>query len=129
MNPVNMSTPRLVLFCAAIPAAVLAAIVLVALFPQQMGAVVIVAGGLALYLTPTIVTVAQGGTSNAAAIVLINIFAGWTVIGWVGALAWAAVDKTDRQIREEREAHAHRQAALQAYYAQHTPPPHGPTQL
>ena len=28
---------------------------------------------------------------HAAAIFVVNLFLGWTVVGWVGALAWAAL--------------------------------------
>ena len=45
--------------------------------------------GLALYMLPTIIAVCrdhhQGG-----AIAIVNIFFGWTFIGWVVALAWSA---------------------------------------
>lgn len=45
---------------------------------------------LALYFVPTFVALA-GEKQNATAIIILNIFMGWTLIGWVLALVWAAV--------------------------------------
>ena len=43
---------------------------------------------IALYFVPAIVAAARH-THNATAILLINIFFGWTVIGWFAALVMA----------------------------------------
>jgi hypothetical protein len=43
----------------------------------------------AVYFVPSVVAIARGHSSTAA-IIIINIFLGWTFVGWVGALAWAA---------------------------------------
>jgi len=48
--------------------------------------------GFVMYFLPSIVALARS-KRDTAAIVLLNIFLGWTVIGWVIALVWAA--KTD----------------------------------
>jgi hypothetical protein len=53
-----------------------------------MDPVVIVVGGV-LYLAPTFLSAARGH-HNSTAIFLLNLFLGWTVIGWVAALVWAA---------------------------------------
>lgn len=45
--------------------------------------------GLALYFVPSIVAKVRRH-KNVVPIELVNIFFGWTVIGWVVALAWAA---------------------------------------
>lgn len=42
-----------------------------------------------IYFMPTIVA-AIDKKQNAAAIFLLNLFLGWTLIGWVAALVWAA---------------------------------------
>lgn len=42
----------------------------------------------AFYMMPTLIA-RQRKKTNALAIGVINFFFGWTVIGWVGALAWA----------------------------------------
>ena len=40
------------------------------------------------YLIPTLVAVARDHR-RAFAIFMLNVTAGWTVIGWLGALVWA----------------------------------------
>ncbi|MGH2864850.1 MAG: superinfection immunity protein [Solirubrobacteraceae bacterium] len=45
-----------------------------------------------LYFTPTIVAVARK-VDHQGSIIVINVFAGWTLIGWVGALALACRTK------------------------------------
>ena len=47
---------------------------------------------LALYFLPTIIALVRRAR-NTLAIVLMNIFAGWTFIGWVIALVWSLVDQ------------------------------------
>ncbi len=47
--------------------------------------------GLALYFLPTIIAAARRA-KNLVVILLVNIFAGWTVIGWIVALVWSIVD-------------------------------------
>lgn len=49
-----------------------------------------------LYVIPTIVA-DQRKHYNYTAIMLLNVFLGWTLIGWVGALIWAVV-----RTREEK---------------------------
>ena len=44
--------------------------------------------GACLYFLPTIIAVARK-VNNQASVVLINFFLGWTLIGWVIALAMA----------------------------------------
>ena len=44
--------------------------------------------GLAIYFLPIIVAVARK-TKKMLGIVLLNIFLGWTFIGWIIALIWA----------------------------------------
>lgn len=43
---------------------------------------------IALYFSPGIVA-ATRGHPNRMPIFLVNLFLGWTVVGWVGALVWA----------------------------------------
>jgi hypothetical protein len=43
---------------------------------------------LALYFIPTIVAFARG-RHNKGAILVLNLFLGWSVIGWVISLVWA----------------------------------------
>lgn len=48
---------------------------------------------IALYFIPTVIAVFRGH-HNAVAIFGLNLFLGWTFIGWVGSLVWSltAVD-------------------------------------
>ena len=43
---------------------------------------------LAVYFLPTIIAVCQSHR-NTASIVVVNFFLGWTMVGWVLAVAWA----------------------------------------
>lgn len=43
---------------------------------------------IALYFLPAIIA-ARRGHRNRTPILLLNLFLGWTVIGWVGALIWS----------------------------------------
>ena len=49
---------------------------------------------LAIYFLPTIV---GRNKRNATAILMLNLFLGWTVIGWVIALVWAFTNDTQVQ--------------------------------
>jgi hypothetical protein len=46
--------------------------------------------GVAMYFLPTIIGAARRAT-GLVGIILLNIFAGWTGIGWVAALVWSLV--------------------------------------
>jgi uncharacterized membrane protein YqaE (UPF0057 family) len=52
---------------------------------------------LGIYLVPTIVALARGHSSTAA-VIIINVFLGWTLVGWVLALAWAAAHFTPKPL-------------------------------
>lgn len=45
-------------------------------------------GGFILYFLPTIVALVRS-KRDTVSIVLLNVFLGWTLIGWVIALVWA----------------------------------------
>ena len=44
---------------------------------------------IALYFSPTLVAAVEKKRPNALSIGLLNLLAGWTVIGWIAALVWA----------------------------------------
>lgn len=46
---------------------------------------------LALYFLPTIIVIARN-KKNGCSIIIINLFLGWTFLGWVITLAWACMD-------------------------------------
>jgi hypothetical protein len=48
--------------------------------------------GIALYFLPTIIAAVRH-KKDILGIVLVNIFLGWTFIGWIVALIWALVGK------------------------------------
>ena len=51
-----------------------------------------VVAGLALYFLPTIVVFIRR-KSNRLPVFLLNFFLGWTFVGWVIALVWAATSE------------------------------------
>jgi hypothetical protein len=53
--------------------------------------VVIVVIGIVIYLIPTFLALSRR-KHQLLAICLLNIFAGWTGIGWLAALIWAALE-------------------------------------
>lgn len=56
--------------------------------PNGIYAIIVIAG-LALYFAPTLNAMYRRHT-NTAAIFFLNLFLGWTFIGWVAALVWSA---------------------------------------
>jgi hypothetical protein len=48
---------------------------------------------IALYFLPTIVANSRG-VRSAAGVFVLNLFLGWTLVGWVVALAWAVSGET-----------------------------------
>jgi hypothetical protein len=50
-----------------------------------------------LYFIPTI---AGAKKSNAGAIFVLNLFLGWTLIGWVAALVWACTNDAQKKVTE-----------------------------
>lgn len=48
----------------------------------------IVIGGLVIYFLPSIIAV-KAERKNALAIVALNVFLGWTFLGWLASLIWA----------------------------------------
>jgi hypothetical protein len=52
------------------------------------GLAVLFAVGVTMYLLPTIIA-SHRGVSNVGTIAVLNIFFGWSVVGWILGLAWA----------------------------------------
>ncbi len=50
--------------------------------------IIIVVLSVGLYFLPSIIAFKRGHP-NAGAILVLNIFLGWTVLGWIGALVWS----------------------------------------
>lgn len=49
-----------------------------------------------IYLIPTIIAVKKSHP-NKVAIILIDIFLGWSLIGWLGALVWACINPSEEK--------------------------------
>ena len=56
--------------------------------PNYLALLVIVAFVLGTYLLPTIIASLRKH-HQIASIAVVNLFLGWTLLGWVAALAWA----------------------------------------
>jgi hypothetical protein len=54
---------------------------------------IVIMGAQAIYLIPAIVATARQH-HNALAILLLNIFLGWSGIGWIAALVWACTSRS-----------------------------------
>ena len=52
--------------------------------------------GIILYFTPVIVATNRKHR-NAGAIAVLNLFLGWTLVGWVAALVWSFTDNCEVQ--------------------------------
>ena len=62
---------------------------------------------IALYFLPSVIALVRGKAQGTGGVVLVNLFLGWTIAGWVLAFVWACsgetqaqIDKRDRQHRE-----------------------------
>jgi hypothetical protein len=54
--------------------------------------------GFVMYFLPAIIALARN-KRDTVAILLLNIFLGWTVIGWIVALVWAAKNDVPMVVR------------------------------
>src|SRR5690554_4801536 len=89
------SRTRQRLFIALIVFVVFMGVFMQAETPDQQSVIFAFAIGLGIYLIPYWVAV-QREHHNAAAIGVLNLLLGWTLIGWVGALVWACTATRDR---------------------------------
>jgi len=48
----------------------------------------------ALYFLPIIIAFLRGH-KNRASIFILNLFLGWTALGWIGSLIWAVMKKNN----------------------------------
>jgi RsiW-degrading membrane proteinase PrsW (M82 family) len=63
---------------------------------QNIGALIFAAVAFVLYFLPTIIA-AKRHHPNDAAIFVVNLFLGWTFLGWVVALAWSCTGAGGRK--------------------------------
>jgi hypothetical protein len=64
-----------------------------------MEAVTIFVIGAIVYFIPGLV---GNGKKNASGIWILNLFLGWTLIGWVGALIWAVTSDDNKPVHQNR---------------------------
>ena len=55
---------------------------------------------LTLYLVPSIIAMTRG-IPSVGGVIVVNLFLGWTFLGWVVALAWACSGSTSGQGKHE----------------------------
>lgn len=72
-------------------------------YGQRMGSLslshwFLLAIALCLYFAPTLVAIRRLHVSRSG-IAVVNLFLGWTFLGWVGALAWAYSGRNNREDR------------------------------
>lgn len=65
---------------------------------------------IAIYFIPSAVAIGREHR-NAGAIIVLNIFLGWTFLGWVVALVWASTSNVKTREERERERAARDRAA------------------
>jgi hypothetical protein len=70
--------------------------------PWEIAVILGVLFTIPVYFTPTIIAIVRK-TENIVAIILVNILAGWTFIGWVASLVWAIVDNKKPEPHETVE--------------------------
>jgi len=56
--------------------------------------IIVIIAGLAVYFLPTIIGWKKKSSEG---ILLLNLFLGWTFLGWLGALIWAVSSETEQQ--------------------------------
>lgn len=79
-------------------ATITATTVLATTSPEHAGASILaMLFCVALYFVPTIVAISRKAEKKAG-IICLNVFAGWTGIGWIAALVWAFSSKTDKDV-------------------------------
>ena len=61
----------------------------------------LILGTIAVYLLPTLIAL-ERKHEQAAPIAIVNIFLGWTLVGWVVALAWSFSAQKNQLTRAEK---------------------------
>lgn len=60
-----------------------------------MGSFLLLIACLIVYFLPAIIAGSRNH-HNATAIMIVNVFVGWTVLGWIAALVWAFTNPPPR---------------------------------
>jgi Superinfection immunity protein len=88
----------LLLVIAAVIAIFLADSNLITRFTEVFNIVAILAILLIVYFVPSIVA-SRRNHRNLLAIQVLNLFAGWTALGWLAALVWACTNNAENQMQ------------------------------
>ena len=67
---------------------------------MESGGIVLLIGLVALYFLPSFVAAGRDGAGGP---IVLNLFLGWTLLGWVVALAWAASLKPSQHADAKRQ--------------------------
>lgn len=67
--------------------------------------ILLVVIGMVVYFVPCLVG-SRRGHRNAMPIFVLNLFLGWTFVGWVGALVWAMADNVKPPEKTENHPRA-----------------------
>ena len=62
---------------------------------MQIGVLMMIFAGAFFYFLPSFIA-HRRDHNNATAIILINTFFGWTIVGWFASLIWAVANPPDR---------------------------------
>jgi Superinfection immunity protein len=62
-----------------------------------LGLISVIIGSFAIYFLPTIVAMSRQHPAQVS-ILLLNLFLGWTLLGWVAALVWSAMPIKERHL-------------------------------
>ena len=58
----------------------------------EIAIILLILPSLAVYFVPTIIAILRR-VRNIVGIIILNIFAGWTFVGWIIALVWSIRDE------------------------------------
>jgi hypothetical protein len=67
-----------------------------------------------LYFLPSFIAGVRDKAHGTGGVVLLNIFLGWTLIGWLVAFIWACSGRTQADVRREDRQHREMLAAITA---------------
>lgn len=70
--------------------------------PWEIALLLFMLPALAIYLIPTIIAIVRHAR-NIVGIILLNIFGGWTLVGWIIALVWSIRDEMTILRKESKE--------------------------
>lgn len=90
----NRVADRVLIVCGAFIVVVLGLGLLATYAPgalQVIAGIAVICAGIAVYLAPAIAA-RYRGVPNAGSVAVVNVLLGWTVIGWIVALAMAMRD-------------------------------------